>query len=397
MRAIFCLLTITLSAVTAASGCGNGCLGEKEKVSPSENPFEDQVGLDPIGEECKDLPVAEQLKQIALNSQIAGYVGGNVDDYINPWSTKGAAFFQRKEEDKRYAHKFDRNQLESSRRILFSPGGILADSLEHTHAECVIEGEKGTLKVEAVYTSKGTTQIFSETYDFVQAPRGWEIVRKRSWPIRMKEGGLETTYNRSVLMRLDTAVTLAQKEKNSLLQADALEAAFRYNEAYTQRAKYTQEKTNATASEWIQLGYTSLSAGHISSAMRCFENARDLDADILLPEGGLVLRLTQDGGEYTDEEIANTQTDTKGPDKFTPTDTMDEEEEPDAGTAPGGDKEGKESPGDDAPPSKEAEAPTPQKAPEALAPTPQKAPEAEAPTPQKAPEVDDDKKLELPE
>ena len=70
MRAIFYLLTITLSAVTAASGCGNGCLGEKEKVSPSENPFEDQIGLDPIGEEYKDLPVAEQLKQIGTGPEV---------------------------------------------------------------------------------------------------------------------------------------------------------------------------------------------------------------------------------------------------------------------------------------------------------------------------------------
>ena len=73
-------------------------------ASPQENT---------IGEEFKELPVEEQLANIALQSQRAGNVAGLLDSFLTPWAKDGVLLFQRSGTNEKYQQQFDLKNLES--------------------------------------------------------------------------------------------------------------------------------------------------------------------------------------------------------------------------------------------------------------------------------------------
>ena len=178
--------------------------------------------------------------------------------------------------------------------------------------------------MDAELTYGSIKKVYKEQFQFEKSTRGWEITEKSNWPTKTVKAGMETLYSKGAFVRLDTAAALAKKEGKVLEQADALEAAFRYNEAYNIRKAYIQTAKNLTASDWFKAAKSAIESGHITAAMRCYEKAFDLDPTLPIPEGGLVMKKIRGDSEYTDDELRSMKVDTKGPDEYTPDTAGDE-------------------------------------------------------------------------
>ena len=334
---LFLLLSAALSL--AASGCSKGC-GSPGDVTPKSE-SQENINAKPIGEAYLDLPLEDQLASIALDSQRAGHVAGNLDDHINPWNDKAKLTELREAEKEKYAQVFDLKQLESARRILFSPGGVLATDLTHSGAKATVNGEEATLSVEATHVYGDIKYVYDESYTFKKSERGWEITGLTRIPTKIIQNNMETAYSRGYFVRLDTAVSVAKKSGDKKAYIDALEKALRYAEAYAQRGKLIKDNPDVTAEEWLAAARLAMKSGHITSAMRCYEKANTLDPKLQVPEAGLAMRKIRGDREYTDDELKSMREPPPGPDEYTPDaaddatdsgDATEAENNPDEGT-----------------------------------------------------------------
>ena len=315
----------TLAGILGLSsfGCGEGCSNKTVDLTPStEGAPSPQENT--IGEEYQELPVEEQLQQIALQSQRAGYMANLVDAYLTPWAEDGVLVSVRTAESDDYAQKYDLRSIESSSRVLFSPGGPVVKELTHSDAKVVVNGSVASLTLRSTRTMEDETRVFGEKYQFEKASRGWEIKELRRWPISKKVGDEETLYGSSYFTEADIQVSLKKKEGEFTKTVDALTSSFRFSEAYAEYRKRFEEAEDIRATDWLAAAEVAIQSGHITSAMRCYEKANGIDPTLRVPEGGLVMRKIRGDKEYTEAELRTLRKPPTGPeDGSTRTPRMD--------------------------------------------------------------------------
>jgi len=330
------LLAMGTALSLASIGCSEGCNGPKDVSEKPEG--EEKINSKPIGEDYLDLPLEEQLASIALDSQKAGFVGGNLEDHLNPWNEAAKLILPREAKKERFAQIFDLRQIESGRRILFSPGGTLATDLRHENPVTTVTEKDATLEVEATHVYGKVENVYKEKYTFKKTTRGWEIQELQRVPFKRVEDGMETAYSRGLFVRLDTAVSVAKKSGDKQAHIDALTKALRYSEAYAESGRMIKASSDVTAKQWLGAAELAMKSGHITSAMRCYEKANDLDPKLVVPEAGLVMREVRGDKEYTDDELRTMREPPPGPDQYTPdagSDATDDESTSDASEGEG--------------------------------------------------------------
>ena len=342
MSKMLALLAMGTAISLATMGCSEGCKGPKDVSEKPEG--EEKINSKPIGEDYLDLPLEEQLASIALDSQKAGFVGGNLEDHLNPWNETAKLVLPREAKKERFSQTFDLRQIESGRRILFSAGGTLATDLRHENPVTTVAEKEATHEVESTHVYGKVEHVYKETYTFKNTKRGWEIQGLTRVPVKRVEDGMETAYSRGLFVRLDTAVSVAKKSKDKQAHIDALTNALRYAEAYAESGRFIKDNPNVTAKQWLAAAELAMKSGHITSAMRCYEKANDLDPKLVVPEAGLVMREVRGDNEYTDDELRTMREPPPGPDQYTPDATSDATDDESAADATEG--EGAQEPPD---------------------------------------------------
>ncbi len=323
--------TIFALCLSLSMGCGKGCASSEEPTE--KNTTADDQARPSFAEHYAHLSPEEQVKAVIFDAQNGGFVQHNMEKFTLPLSDNAVSILKRSADDEKYNIRFDKNQLEAASRILFSQGGLQYDTLEHANHKVTLEGQSATVVLDATATIKDKKSTTRETYKLEKTSRGWEIVERVEWPLSEQVGTKTTELSDMYWKKADAAVTDARSAKDAPRIADSLWKARRYNHAYTARANLIAAKENPSAQDWVDLGHASIAAGHISSAMRCFERAKKLDENIAMPSAGAAFNVTkgEGGGLMPGESHSN---DAKGPDEYTPDvvepDTAEGEASPEA-------------------------------------------------------------------
>jgi hypothetical protein len=225
----------------------------------------------------------EKIIRLVQDSQRAGWEKHDYNKYMAIWADDARMVVGRSEKPGDWDFSYNRTQIASTRRLLFSGSPVKGFKMEFAKAQASVEGDKATLRYQTTMRRTEGVEIVNEIFHLRKKGGNWKVTENRVWPIEIRYGETIIRYDPQGWNDLDARVKKQQDASDLLNVFGALMDAFRFPEAHA-TAKKLSEQEKEQVSSWVVRGYAALFAGDADDSLASFRQALKLDPNAPLPD-----------------------------------------------------------------------------------------------------------------
>jgi WD40 repeat protein/tetratricopeptide (TPR) repeat protein len=223
----------------------------------------------------------EAIKHLVFSAVQAGWLRGDLAEYLAVWTEDGREVVARGEKPGPQDWTLTKSMLVETRRLQFHPPRDPI-KLIYENAQVDVAENRAVLRSRLVVQWGDRYWIYDSVTRLRRTGQQWQVYEGRGWLVKRKDGDRVQVYDQPGLEKMDAAIEALRQKGDLAKLADALAEARRPAEAY-QVARQLTENAKATATDWVLRGWTAVEAGAAKDALASFRKALALDPKAPVP------------------------------------------------------------------------------------------------------------------
>ncbi|MCA9212338.1 MAG: protein kinase [Planctomycetales bacterium] len=224
---------------------------------------------------AEDAKEIAAIKEVAFKPQQAGWFQHDLKVFMSQFAANAVLVNGRTGSPDQYDVETSRDQLESTRKLLFQGKPASLDGYTIDHVNVDLDGEWASVDSQITWNISGGFLNVRQKMEFEHTSGEWNIKRLRSWISNRRLGGKFIRFDEQTFRDMDQQIAEKMQYGPTLELIDLLFVAGRRAESWEMCRQLT-EREDVTSSDWLRRADRAWQIGDADDMLQSMRHSLDL-------------------------------------------------------------------------------------------------------------------------